>query len=86
MTELKGEGQYEGRIMEVSFGKAKAVAAGVFGFLAPGATYLIGVSGDGITGNEWLVAGLICIGGAAAASGAVYAVRNKAIATDKGPA
>lgn len=57
---------------------AKAVAAGVVGFLAPGAAYLIGVSGDGISGNEWLVAGLTAVVAAGVSSGVVYAVPNQA--------
>lgn len=55
----------------------KAVAAAVLGFLAPGAAYLAGVSSDGVSPNEWLTAGLICVGGAAVIGGVVHQVENK---------
>ena len=55
----------------------KAYVAAALGFVAPGAAYLIGVSGDGITGAEWLVAGLFCVAGGAVIGGAVQRVENK---------
>lgn len=55
----------------------KAVVATVLGFLAPGATYLLGVDGDGISGGEWLRAGLFCVLGAVVIGGSVYGVENK---------
>jgi hypothetical protein len=64
---------------------AKAVAAGVLGFLAPGAAYLIGAGQDGITSNEWVLAALWCIGGSAVVGGTVYAVENKPKARELKP-
>lgn len=55
----------------------KAIAAAVLGFLAPGAAYLVGVSRDGVSGSEWLTAGLICVGGGAVLGGVVHQVENK---------
>lgn len=62
--------------MTATKAKAAAVAAAVFGFVAPGVTYLLTVDGNGITGTEWLHAALLSVGfagaGAAAIGGAVY--------------
>lgn len=55
----------------------KAIAAAVLGFLAPGATYLAGVAGDGVSSSEWVTALLICIGGGAVLGGVVQRVENK---------
>ena len=55
----------------------KAVAAAVLGFVAPGAAYLAGVSSDGVNSNEWLTAGLICVGGSVVLGGVVHQVENK---------
>ena len=55
----------------------KAIAAAVLGFVAPGAAYLAGVSSDGVSSNEWLTAGLICVGGAAVIGGVVQRIENK---------
>lgn len=55
----------------------KAVVATVLGFLAPGASYLLGVDSDGISGSEWLRAGLYCIIGGVVLGGSVFAVENK---------
>lgn len=55
----------------------KAIAAAVLGFVAPGAAYLAGVSSDGVSSQEWLTAGLICVGGAAVIGGVVQRVENK---------
>jgi hypothetical protein len=57
---------------------AKAVWGTVAGALAPGAAYLIASSGDGVSGSEWLVAGLLVITGGAAVGATVYGVENKA--------
>lgn len=63
--------------MTAAKAKAAAIAAAVFGFVAPGVTYLLTVDGNGITGTEWLHAGLLSLafagGGAAAIGTAVYA-------------
>lgn len=56
---------------------AKAIWGAVAGALAPGAAFLIASSGDGVTGAEWLVAGLLVITGGAAVGSTVYAVENK---------
>lgn len=55
----------------------KAVVAAVIGFLAPGASYLIGVSSDGVSGQEWLVAGLTSIVTSAVSFGVVHQLENK---------
>jgi hypothetical protein len=55
----------------------KAVAAAVIGFLAPGASYLIAVSSDGVSGQEWLIAGLTSIVTAGVSFGVVHQVENK---------
>ncbi|HEY9415383.1 MAG TPA: hypothetical protein VIQ30_11535 [Pseudonocardia sp.] len=55
----------------------KAIAAAVLGFIAPGAAYLAGVSGDGISSQEWIAALLICVGGGAVLGGVVQRVENK---------
>lgn len=55
----------------------KAVYAAVLGFLAPGASYLIGVSGDGISTNEWLIALLTSVVAGGAIGTAVHLVENK---------
>lgn len=56
---------------------AKAVWGAVAAVLAPGAAFLIASSGDGISGTEWLLAGLVVVTGGAAVGGTVYAVENK---------
>lgn len=56
---------------------AKAVWAGVLGFIAPGASYLIGVQEGGISGNEWLVALLTAIVAGGAIGTVTYVVENK---------
>ena len=55
----------------------KAIYAAVIGFLAPGATYLIGVNGDGVQSNEWVNALLFCVAGAAVLGGGTYGIENK---------
>jgi hypothetical protein len=55
----------------------KAIAAGVLGFIAPGAAYLAGVSSDGLSSGELITALLICIGGGAVIGGVVQRVENK---------
>ena len=55
----------------------KAIAAGVLGFVAPGAAYLAGVSSDGVSSQEWITALLICVGGGAIVGGVVQRVENK---------
>lgn len=55
----------------------KAVAAAVIGFLAPGASYLIGVSSDGISGQEWLTAALTSVVTAGVSFGVVQQIENK---------
>lgn len=55
----------------------KAIVAAALGFVAPGAAYLVGVAGDGITRGEWVVGALICIAGSVAIGGAVHQVENK---------
>ncbi|GAA1550022.1 hypothetical protein GCM10009804_03260 [Kribbella hippodromi] len=60
----------------------KAVVAAVLGFIAPGAGYLAGVSSDGVSANEWIVALCFCIGGSAVVGGSVYQFENKAKSTE----
>lgn len=55
----------------------KAVAAALIGFLAPGASYLIGVSSDGISGQEWLTAALTSVVTAGVSFGVVQQIENK---------
>lgn len=55
----------------------KAIWAGALAFLAPGAAYLIGVSGNGVSGNEWLVAALTSVVAGGVTGGIVYQVENK---------
>jgi len=55
----------------------KAIVAGALGFLAPGALYLTGVAGDGITSTEWIIGGLACIAAGAVTGVAVHQVENK---------
>jgi predicted phage tail protein len=55
----------------------KAIYAAVIGFLAPGAAYLAGVSGDGISSSELVTALLWCIGGGVVLGGVVQRVENK---------
>lgn len=55
----------------------KAIVATALGFLAPGASYLLGVDGDGISSGEWLRAGLFCVIGGVVLGGSVYSVENK---------
>lgn len=55
--------------------KVAALVAGLAGFVAPGAAYLLTVDGDGVSGTEWLHATFIAVLAAAAQAGAVgYAV------------
>jgi hypothetical protein len=57
------------------------VVAGVLGFFAPAAAYLLTVDGDGISTTELVHGGLIAVVAAAgiggAVGGVVYAVTNK---------
>jgi len=57
---------------------AKAIYGAAVAFVAPGATVLLTeLAGDGIQGNDWLKAGLLCIVSAAAVGGAVaWAPKN----------
>ena len=55
----------------------KAVYATVVGALAPGAAYLTGVGENGISGNEWILAGVWCIAGGGAAGLGVQRLENK---------
>lgn len=55
----------------------KAIAAAVLGFLAPGAAYLTGVGGDGITSTEWILGGLFCLAGGTVTGLTVHQVENK---------
>jgi hypothetical protein len=55
----------------------KAVVATVLGFLAPGASYLLGVDSDGISSTEWVHAGILCVAGGLLLGGSVFAVENK---------
>lgn len=55
----------------------KAIVAAVIGFLAPGAAYLAGVAGDGVSSNELIIAACFCVGGGAIAGGVVHQVENK---------
>jgi len=70
----------EGQLMETTFGKAKAVWAAVLGFVGPGVAYMTAQvidGGNGVQGNDWLVAGLLCLGGAVAGGITVYHAENK---------
>lgn len=55
----------------------KAIAAGILGFLAPGAAYLAGVASDGVSSQELVTALLWCIGGGVVLGGVVHRVENK---------
>lgn len=55
----------------------KAIWAAAVGFLAPGAAYLAGVSSDGVSRNELIVALCFCIGGSAVAGVGVQRIENK---------
>lgn len=55
----------------------KAVYAGVIGFLAPGAAYLAGVAGNGVTREELIIALCFCVGGSAVAGYGTYQIENK---------
>lgn len=55
----------------------KAVYAAVLGFLAPGAAYAIGVSGDGISSGEWLIALLTSVVAGGVTGAVVHSVENK---------
>jgi predicted phage tail protein len=55
----------------------KAIVAGVLGFIAPGAAYLAGVSGDGVSSSELVTALLFCVGGGVVLGGVVQRVENK---------
>lgn len=86
---MRGAGQYEGRMMEVSFGKAKAIWAAVLGFVGPGAGILLNEArpgGDGIQQSDLLYAGLFCVVFAAGGGITVYQAQNKPKVVDKGPA
>lgn len=75
------EQEFTGQHVEVTIGKAKAVAAAVLGFVGPGVAVLIpqvAPGGDGISGRELIWAGLLCLGFGAAGGGLVYATENKA--------
>lgn len=88
MTAMDGAGEFEGRAIDVTFGKAKAYAAAVLGFVGPGAGILINEvrpGGDGIQGNDLLFAGLFCLVTAAGGGGIVWKVTNKPKVTDLGP-
>lgn len=56
----------------------KAIYAAVVGALAPGAAYLTGVGGDGISGNEWIMAAVWCLAGAGVTGVGVQRIENKA--------
>lgn len=60
--------------MTAAKARAGAYVAAAVGFVAPGVTYLLTVDGNGITGTEWLHAGLIAMAAAGAGAGAVGAV------------
>lgn len=64
----------------------KAIYAAVVGALAPGAAYLTGVGGDGISGNEWILAGVWCLAGGAAGGLGVQRIENKPKPDPIGPA
>ncbi len=67
-------------MMETTIGKAKAIAAAVLGFIGPGVAYMTAQvvdGGNGIQGNDWVVAALFCLGGAGAGGGIVFAVKNR---------
>jgi hypothetical protein len=68
-------------MLQATKAKAAGVIGAVAGLLAPGATYLLTVDGDGISGTEWLHGGLIALVAAAATGGVlaatVYRVENK---------
>lgn len=55
----------------------KAIVAAVLGFLAPGAGYLAGVSGDGVSTGELVTALCFCVAGGAVIGGVVQRVENK---------
>lgn len=55
----------------------KAIYAAVVGFLAPGAAYLAGVAGDGVSANELVIAACICVGGSAVLGLGVRQIENK---------
>jgi hypothetical protein len=76
---MEGAGPYAGKTIEVRFTAAKAIAAGVLGFVAPAATVLlIELAGDGIqTGDIWKAL-LTAVVTAAPSAGVVFAVENKA--------
>lgn len=75
------------RTSQVTYSKAKAIAAAVLGFIAPGVGLLVAEQkGDGIQSGDLLLALLLCIGGSAAIGGTVYAVRNRPIEKPLPPA
>ncbi len=55
----------------------KAIAAGILGFLAPGAAYLAGVSSDGVSQGELVTALCFCVGGGVVLGGVVQRLENK---------
>lgn len=70
----------DGVAMEVTIGKAKAIGAAVLGFVGPGVAYLtaqVMPGGNGIQGNDWVVAALFCLGGATAGGVTVYNLKNR---------
>ena len=78
---MDGAGELEGKTVLVTFGYAKAIWAGVMGFISPGVTYMLAQvlpGGDGvIAGNDWWIAGLFCLAGATVAAVPVAAVTNR---------
>ena len=70
-----------GDVLQATKARAGAIVAGVIGFFAPAAAYLLTVDGDGISTTE-IVHGVLIAVIAAAATGAavgatVYSVENK---------
>lgn len=55
---------------------AKAVWGGVVAFVAPGAIYVAANAGDGMSGNEWLIAAALCFVPAGAVGATVFYKRN----------
>lgn len=55
---------------------AKAIWGALAAFVTPGAVYVAANAGDGMTGNEWIIAGALCFASAGAVGGTVYAVKN----------
>ena len=55
----------------------KAIVAAILGFAAPAASYLIGVSSDGVSGSEWMAAALTAVVAGGVTFGVVQRVENK---------